>query len=279
MYPRFDSEENFRMILRHFRETMDGQTSENTFEAVDERSGAAVCTCTIYVHENAELFPARPVRIYLDIQGSPVPDALLGAAVARAKEIALNTKAPCRIFTQVEPDNTALMTSLSILGFKDSDGLVCMRRSLNEEADVQPPLSCVVVKDDLDDAIEQKYFLERYNQLFSEECDFEWLQDFRNRKGFGRILIVAPTGMAGEAVTWQEGGRGKIGWIFVSRKWRKHGVSKCLLDIACREFEKAGLSCAEAEVQARIPGMLRAMEGGGFRQAELILRYPGIDYN
>ena len=56
------------MILRHVREPKDGQIAENTFEAVDERSGAAICTCAIYVHENADLFPARPIRIYLDIQ-------------------------------------------------------------------------------------------------------------------------------------------------------------------------------------------------------------------
>jgi len=265
------------MILRHARETMDGQAAENTFEAVDERSGNAICTCTIYVHESEELFPARPLRIYLDIQGAPVPDALLGAAIARAKEIALQANMPCRIFTQVEPDNSNLMTSLSAMGLKDSDGLVCMRRETGNEADVQVPLSCVVVMDDLDDPIEQKYFLERYNQLFSEDCDFEWLQDFRSSKDFKRILIVAPTGMAGETVIWQENGRGKIGWLFVSRKWRKHGVAKCLLDLACAEFEKAGLRWAEAEIQARIPGMLHVMENASFRQAELIMRYPGID--
>ena len=267
------------MILRHVREPMDGQIAENTFEAVDERSGAAICTCAIYVHENADLFPARPIRIYLDIQGEPVPDALLGAAVARAKEIALQSAAPCRIFTQVDPRDSALMTSLSALGFKDSDGLVCMRRELSNEGETQPPLSCVVVQDDLDDPIEQKYFLERYNQLYNEEYDFEWLQDFRNRSDFGRILIVAPTGMAGEVIIWRENGRGRIGWLFVSRKWRKLGVSGCLLNLACAELEKRGFDCAEAEIQVRIPGLLRVMEGAGFHQAELILRYPGMDIN
>lgn len=267
------------MILRHARENIEGLRAENTFEAVDERSGAVIGSCRIYVHSSAELFPARPLRIYMDIQGDPAPDALLGAAVARAKGIAQNAGQPSRIFTQVEPDDADRMASLSALGFKDSDGLVCMRRELWNEQAPEVPISCVVVRDDLDDPIEQKYFLERYNQLFSEENDFEWLQDFRSREGFSRILIVAPTGMAGEAVVWQEDGVGKIGWLFVSRKWRGHGVTGCLLNIACADFEKAGLKRAEAEVQARIPGMLHVMESAGFRQAELILRYPGIDIN
>lgn len=267
------------MILRHAREPIDGQATENTFEAVDEHSGTAICTCTIYVRENAELFPSRPLRIYLDIQGTPVPDALLGAAVARAKEIALQSALPCRIFTQVDARDNALMASLDAIGFKDNDGLVCMQRAITDEVVPEPPLSCVVVHDDLDDPIEQKYFLERYNQLFNEERDFEWLQDFRNHREFSRILIVAPTGMAGEIILWQENGHGYIGWLFVSRKWRKHGVSKCLLALACAEFKKQNLTLAESEVQVRIPGVLHMMESAGFHQAELLLRYPGIDMN
>lgn len=265
------------MILRHARELMEGVNPDDTFEAIDERSGEAIGSCTIFVHENAELFPSRPVRIYMEIEGNPAPDALLGAAVARAKEIANSYKAPSRIFTQVEPNDHERMDSLSALGFRDNDGLVEMHRALPIEADAQLPIGCVVVHDDLDDPIEQKYFLERYNQLYNEEYDFEWLHEFCSQVGFQRILIVSPTGMAGECITWHENGVGRIGWLYVSRKWRKMNVSRCLLNIACDDFAQASLPRAEAEIQARIPGMLHVMESAGFRQAELILRYPGID--
>lgn len=265
------------MILRHAREPVDGQSAENTFEAIDERSGAVLGECTIYVHESPELFPSRPKRIYLDIQGDPTPDALLGAAVARAKDLARQSALPCRIFTQLTPDNQDLMDSLSVLGFKDSDGLVCMRRELYDDAACEAPITCVLVKDRLDDPLEQKFFLERYNELFNEDYDFEWLQEFTSQKDFKRLLFASPTGMAGEIVIWTENGTGRIGWIYTSRKWRRLGVARSLLDHACAEFRAAGLISAEAEVQARIPGMLRAMESAGFRQSELILRYPGID--
>lgn len=265
------------MILRHAREPIEGVNIDDTFEAVDERSGATLGSCTIFVHENAELFPGRPIRIYMDIEGDPTPDALLGAAVARAKGLAIQYNAPARIFTQVAPDDMQRMESLQALGFKDSDGLVRMCRNLPCEKNTQMPIGCVIVRDDLDDPIEQKFFLERYNQLFNEEYDFEWLHDFRMQDGFERILIVAPTGMAGECVIWRENGAGRIGWIYTSRKWRGMNVSRCLLDIACADFEDDGLTHAEAEVQARIPGMLHVMEGAGFRQAELLLRYPGVD--
>ena len=36
---------------------------------------------------------------------------------------------------------------------------------------------------------------------------------------------------------------------------------------------------AEANVRARIPHVLRMMEKMGFKQTELLMRYPGLDIN
>lgn len=267
------------MILRHSREPIDDLPAENTFEAVDERSGRLLGSCAIYVHRSAELFPARPIRIYMDIQGEPVPDALLGAAVARAKELGRQSGEPCRIFTQADPGNLARKDSLELFGFMDNDGLVSMQRRLPGDAPGQLPFSSVVVMDDLDDPIEQEYFLDRVNQLYSETYDDEWLAQFRSHEGFTRILIVSPAGMIGEAAIWQENGAGVIGWLHTAKKWRRKGVCRRIVELACDEFHKRGLSVASAEVQARIPNLLHIFERLGFRQAELILRYPGFDMN
>ena len=265
------------MILRHAREPVDGQPIENTFVAIEERSGAALGSCTIYVHENEMLFPARPLRIYLEIAGSPAPDALLGASVARAMEIGLQSRCACRVFTQVEPEDADRLTSLSNLGFRDNDGLVCMQRALPGDNRTDPPSGCVVVHDTLEDTIEQKYFLERYNLLYNEDFDFDWLQEYRSKEGFGRILMVAPTGMVSECIIWQEGSAGVIGWIQTSKKWRGMRIAQTMLHLACAEFENRGLQSAHCEIQARIPHVLKLFERSGFHQARLICRYPGID--
>ncbi|MBQ8507069.1 MAG: GNAT family N-acetyltransferase [Clostridia bacterium] len=267
------------MILRHAREPIDDLPVENTFEAVDERSGSLLGSCAIYVSRSPELFPARPIRIYMDIQGTPAPDALLGAAVARAKELGLQSGEPCRIFTQAEPDDIARKDALELFGFMDNDGLVRMQLELPGDAPGQLPFSSVIVKDDLDDPIEQGYFLERVNQLYNESYDDEWLAEFRGHDGFTRILIVSPAGMLGEAAIWQEEGCGVIGWLHTAKKWRRKGVCRRIVEIACQEFENRGLRCATAEIQARIPNLLHIIEHLGFRQAELILRYPGFDMN
>ena len=265
------------MILKHMRDPVDGLRAEDTFEALDERSGETLSTCAIYTQKCPELFPARPVRVYIDISEQPASDAMLGAAVARAKEIAAQSGAPARIFAQVKPDGADRMTSLAALGFKDSDGLVRMRRELPASEPEELPYGCVLVRDELEDPIEQKYFLERRNQLFSESRNFDWLHEFRAQEGFSRILIVSQAGMAGEIIHWNEKGTGTIGWLHVAKKWRKRGISQRLIELACADMYDDGLFRVEAEIQVRVPNLLHAMEKAGFRQAELIYRYPGID--
>lgn len=265
------------MLLRRPREPVQGQPRENTFEAMDEHSGERLGACTIFVHENDELFPSRPVRIYLDIEGSPVPDALLGAAVARAKEISRSYQKPCRIFTKLMPDDSENMETLRSLGFRDNDGVIVFSRDLPCEEQFRLPAGCVTVMDELDDSIEQKFFLERWNLLFGEQRDFDWLDAFRNGTGFKRILIVSPTGMVSECAIWQEDGIGRIGWIYTAKRWRRMNAAVKLLELACAEFARREIFTVNAEVQARIPYIMKVFEKAGFVQDSLIYHLPGID--
>ena len=36
---------------------------------------------------------------------------------------------------------------------------------------------------------------------------------------------------------------------------------------------------ASAEIQVRIPSLLKVMEASEFKQTRLVMRYPGIDWN
>ena len=55
------------MMLKHSREPVDGQPIENTFLAVDERTGSQLGACTIYCDENPALYPARPLQVRLQL--------------------------------------------------------------------------------------------------------------------------------------------------------------------------------------------------------------------
>lgn len=265
------------MILRHAREPVDDQPVENTFVAIDERTGQQLGSSVIYVDENPTLFPTWPLQVRIHLDDSPVPDALLGATIARAKEICVAANKFSRIYTHCAPDDQHLMDSLAPFGFKDNDGLIRMQLRLPAGLDFKAPAGCAVVYDTLSDPLEQKYFLERYNALFNVDCDLAWLNEFINRRDFMRILSVAPTGMAGEVLLWREGYSGVIGFIHTSKRWRRLGVASYMIRLACEAFEQQNLYCAEINLRARYPHMLKLMEHAGFSQTELLMRYPGID--
>ena len=267
------------MILRHSRTPVDGQPVENTFVAIDEHSGSQLGACVLFCDDNPALYPARPYQVRLQFEGTRMPDALLGAAVARGREICNASGKFCRLYTRCDPEDQETLESLLPMGFKDNDGLVKMQLRLPFDTDYRLPAGCVVVKDDLSDPMEQKFFLERYNELYNTKHDFEWLRSFVDRDGFTRILTVSPTGMAGEILIWRESYTGIIGYIQTSKRWRRLGVATCMLGLACEEFERARLVLAEANVRARIPHVLKLMEKVGFKQSELLMRYPGVDIN
>ncbi|MBR6767844.1 MAG: GNAT family N-acetyltransferase [Clostridia bacterium] len=267
------------MILRHSREPVDGQPVENTFVAIDEMTGDQLGACTIFCDDNPALYPNRPYQVRMQLEGPDIPDRLLGASFARAREICVSSGTFCRLYTRCEPDDDELLESLHALGFRDNDGLVKMRLRLPVLQDYQLPVGCAIVQDDLTDPIEQKYFLERYNQLYNTDHGLAWLNDYIKRDAFKRILVVTTTGMAGEILIWRERENGVIGYIQTARRWRHRGVGSALVAIACEAFAKMHLYSAEANIRVRVPHVLTMLEKLGFQQAELLMRYPGIDIN
>lgn len=267
------------MILRHEKEPIDGQPIENTFCAIDERSGEVLGSSVIYTDYNPTLYPVRPMQVRIQLDGSDVPDTLLGATIARAREICVNSGEFSRIFVHCSPNDTALMERLEPFGFQDNDGLVRMQLRLPAPRSFKAPAGCAVVYDNLSDPLERKYFLERYNKLYNVERDLAWLSQFIDRPDFMRILTVAPTGMVGEILIWRESYSGVIGYIQTSKRWRRLGVASYMISLACEVFEQQDLYCAEANIRVRYPHMLKLTSGMGFTQSELLMRYPGIDIN
>ena len=267
------------MILKHSRIPVDGQPPENTFYAMDERSGEILGKSIIYVDRNSVLYPTRPLQVRIQLNNADVPDKLLGATIARARQICALSGEYCRVYAHCAPHDSKLMERLTPFGFQDTDGLVRMQLRLPTPHINKTPAGCSVVYDDLSDPMEQKYFLERYNKLFNVDHDIEWLRQFIDHPNFTRILTVSSDGIAGEVLLWREQYSGVVGFIQTSKHWRRLGVATFMLSLACELFEQWDLYCAEASVRVRHPHMLKLMTKAGFKQTELLMRYPGFDIN
>ena len=267
------------MILRNPREPLFGEPAENAFEAIDERSGEQLGCCVVHPEPNPVLFPARPNLYRLEFAGEfSAFGRTVGAAMALARAMAAQGKAPARIFAACPPEDGLLLAALEQYGFQDNDGLVRMELDPGHLQDTRMPAGCVLVEDELTDAEERQFFLERYNQLFQCARDGDWLDGYTAAAGFRRILCVAPTGLAGELTCWREGGGiGRIGYLLTARRWRNMGVAQHLLRLAGEYFEDDGIKVVVADARARIPYLLRTLESAGFCQTSLLMRYPGVD--
>ena len=264
------------MMLRNMRDS-DGSPLENSFEAVDERSGEQICTAALEVSENAKLYPSRPLRVRIRLEGRP-DDEVFGAVLARARAVCRASGLPARVYASCPAEDEALLRFFEDFGFRDDDGQVRVRRALDNPREVgKLPAGCVMVNDALEPIEERRFFLDRYNELFGTAHDLDWLESFIQRDDFMRILAVAPKGLVNETVVWREGNVGVIGYMQTSRRWRRMGVATEMLKYAARYFTECGLREMTGVVHVRIPGLLRTFERAGFYQDKLLLRYPGID--
>lgn len=267
------------MILRNPREGSMGYDAEDIFEAVEPRTGDVLGRCYVAEELRPLMFPDRPYQVRLDVEGDEATlDTLLGAALARARKKCTSQNEPARIYAGCDPNDDYLLDTLRQYGFKDNDGLMRMCIKLPGHAtDAKPPMGCVVVQDRLQDAQEQRYFLERYNELYGTDNDMVWLNSLIKRQGFCRILTVAPTGMAGEVLVWQENGCGVVEFFNTARRWRNMGVASYMISLACRHLYENGCSEAISGVRARMTVARHVLDKAGFEPEELIMRYPGID--
>jgi GNAT superfamily N-acetyltransferase len=271
--------EGNNVIIRHSSDPMEGLAPEDTFVAYDDLEDE-LGEATVQSNMADMLCPRRPHLLLIRAKCQPeARDALLGAATARALKLARSEEnAAARIYTECPPEDQELMGILTTLGYEDNDGLLRMRRVIQKGPVVKPfPAGCTLVRDHLDDEDERRFFLERYNAMFSRNRDAAWLNGIRAKPDFLRLLVVSPDGLAGELLIWTEGGQGVVGIVQTTPSWQRKGVGSYLVDCARSHWARLGVREAYFDVWTRLTGAVRLAATSGFRPDEMLMRYPGID--
>ena len=266
------------MILRNPLDGRTGQPDGNVFEAVDPRTADVIGSCRVTGESIPQMYPDRPYQVRLDISGDVgVMDALIGAALARARAMCIQSGTPGRIYTCCRPSDSLLMDTLGMYGFRDGDGLMRMRAPLPAGVETPLPVGCVMVEDKLDDVQEQYYFLQRYNELTGENRDVAWLANIVKRDMFRRLLAVSNAGMVGEVLVWRDKFCGVVEFFNTARRWRNHGVATHMIYSACGYLKELGLREVRADVRLQMNQAKSVLEEAGFKEDTLMLCYPCID--
>lgn len=266
------------MVLRNPREGRNGIEPENIIEAVDPRSGKVLCSCTVQEEYKSGLFPERPHHVRLDIEGKCASmESLLGAAMARAIVMCAGKRSESLIYAACPVENDTLLNMLVQLGFRNTDGFDRMYARLPVETETKLPMGSVIIHDTLEDAQEQRYFLDRYNEINNTEYDHTWLRELRSRNGFRRILCVAPTGMVAEVIVWIDDECGVVEFFDTARRWQQMGVGRYMLALACQYAQNSGCTAACADIRRSIKGPVSVLDAAGFNIVEKLVHYPTIE--
>ncbi len=256
-----------------------GLDVENAFVALDDLE-TKIGEASVQGSMVPALCPERPHQILVRAScEAAAEDALLGAATTRALVIARQKPGvPALVYAECAPGDAARMGALMALGYRDEDGLVRTVRALRHGPIYRHlPQGCTIVRDYLADENESKYFLERYNAMFGRSRDMAWLKGLKKLPDFARLLMIAPTGLAGEMVVWSDSGRGVVGIALTSPAWQRKGVASYLMDLARLYFLDRGLTEAYFDVRTRLIAAARLAATSGFRPAQMLMRYPAIE--
>ena len=252
--------------------------AENTFVARDDRK-RRVGVVGVSVREMEMLFPERPLQyvIRMDSHESAMA-ALFGAAVAHIRMVALESDIPSRAYAEINVGDEEALRVLEALGFKNTDGVMRMHRRVTGEENYHlPPKGCTIVRDFLNDPIERRFFLERYNRMYGLENDEKWLEEIVSQPDFARILMVSPDDLCGELLVWTEDGEGVIGMIQTARRWQRKGVAAYLMEDARLYFRSLGIQNSRMDVWMKAPGAMKLARAAGYTDGEPILLYPEMN--
>jgi len=266
------------MKIRH-ADAAAGLPVENTFIALDDLE-SKIGEASVQETMTPVLCPERPHQILVRASCEAAAEsALLGAATTRALVLARKKpEVPSLVYCECAPGDVSRMEALEALGYRNEDGLVRTRRALKHGPIIKKlPPGCTIVRDYLADESESRFFLERYNLMFGRSRDMAWLKGLKHMPDFARLLVIAPTGLAGEMAVWSEDGRGVIGIVQTVPAWQRKGVASYLMDLARWYFLDRGIAQAHFDVRTRLTAAARLAATSGFRPAEMLMRYPGIE--
>ena len=248
---------------------------ENTFVARDDRK-RRLGVAGVSVRSMETVFPNRPIQyiIRMDAHESALA-ALYGAAIAHIRMLNCENDLPARAYAEVNVGDEEALRVLEALGFQNTDGVMRMYRNVTGEENVYlPPRGCTIVRDFLNDPIERKFFLERYNSCYGLNNDEKWLEDITSQNDFARILMVSPDDLCGELLVWTEEDEGVIGMIQTARRWQRRGVASYLMEDARLYFRSLGIPYSRMDVWMKAPGAMKLARAAGYTDEEPILLYP-----
>ncbi len=240
------------MRITHPQATFQGIPPQDMFFVSNERQVQLGSGYVISSFQR-ELYPARPLNIYIQIDSQPSARSLLfGALLARAEVIRAQTPdIPARLYTQlpVEADELLNFYQRSGLMLDDAEDLFSFSPDLL--ADGRTPMGLQYASVPLEGDAQQDAFLRRLNAMRIAPIQRDQLTLWREQSNFLALGFYRGGQPVTELMTVGNGEQAILVAIYTRAENRKQGLAAALMGLAGNVLKERGVERVFANIFRR----------------------------
>ncbi len=225
-----------------------------------------------------ELFPQRPVNLYIEIDA---PDrykyVLFGSLLARAHQLRGQTpQYPARLYSQVAVNDVDGLAFWQDNGFTLDDAEDLVRFS-SSYIPGRMPMGTIINGISLQNIYEQDTFLQRLNHYRISPVDIHFLGRLMQQPHFLPLAVYRGSEIIGELLLSGHGSQANLVALYVKATYRKLGIGKTLLHRGLTMLYDQGVTQCDGLVLRRSEaqrGFAKSLNASFVRSTCF---YPGIN--
>ena len=265
------------MRVYHPQGMYNNMPPENVFLAADEMGNEIGVGYIIRVMQ-PNIFPDRPVNLYISMECQPVARYMLfGALVARARQMRdENPQLRARVYTAITPGDARTKEFSLHNGFTCEDTEDMLRLEI-PAGDGKIPMSCAVAPVPLNTPEEQNAFIYRLVMNDITFVDLNYLQGLMRMPHFLALGLYRNTDLIGEIMMAGEGDTCDLVTMYITAPNRQQGMGRALLHRSMAVMAAEGVTKVTTRIRSRSVPQKKLMESFQGRLLGVTTVYPGMN--
>lgn len=266
------------MRITHPQSAYRGVPAEDTFFVTDDRQ-VQLGTGYLIPFVQRELYPEKPLNIYLEIASQPSARYLLfGALTARAEVMKLRYPGMrARLYTQLDPTDAESQAFYQRCGFQMDDAEDLFYFPLPYTLPVQTPMGVQYASVPLDNDRQLDAFLRRLNEMRITPITRDQLTLWREQPGFLALGFYREGRPVTELLTAGAGMNASLLQVYTRSEFRHQGMARQLVLQAASILRERGMSGMYAHIFRRNAPQVGLMQSLGANFTRTIALLPGLD--
>ncbi len=265
------------MRITHPQAPFQGVAPENVFFVANDQQ-IQLGTGYVMMFYQGEMYPERPLHLFLQIDAQPSARALMfGALLARAEQLrAQNPQLPARLYAQVMPENLDMLRFYEACGLQNDDGEDLFRFLLPQGV-AHAPIGMDFSSVPLADEASQNAFLNRVNAQRIQPITRDYLQLWQQQQHFMALGFYRGGQPICETIITGTGVNATLLMIYTRSDYRRQGLAKQLIGAAAALLRERGVTTFYTHIFRRnVPqvALMRRLNGAFVRTVTAL---PGMD--